>query len=200
MAKKIFTGFVYKSNKEIFMTEINFKSTFRIPVTQPGMNAAKKKSLKNMASEYKNSLAGNGNTGFVRVSIPENEDTNFVQQLKTIGCKIYQVFEKHNINKNEIDEYIKDALKNREFKQVGKQMKKASKKETGQSFLETKVNNKVDENLSEETVELTTELPKKNVSPRTKEGTRELIRQTPDYIRLKNQYGEEFVEAMYFGR
>ena len=44
------------------MTEVNFSSTFRIPVTQPGVNKAKKVKLKGLVDSY-GGLVGTGNTG-----------------------------------------------------------------------------------------------------------------------------------------
>lgn len=36
------------------MTEINFTSTYRIPISQPGVNAAKKAKLKELIGSYPN--------------------------------------------------------------------------------------------------------------------------------------------------
>ena len=55
------------------MTEVNFSSTFRIPVTQPGVNKAKKVKLKGLVDSY-GGLVGTGNTGYARVSIPNEKD------------------------------------------------------------------------------------------------------------------------------
>ena len=181
------------------MTEINFKSTYRIPITQAGMNSAKKKALKSMVLGYENSLVGNGNTGFARVSIPKSEDNIFVQKLKQIGCKIYQVFDEHNLNLSEIDEYIKDALNQRDFQQRGKQMKKGAsvKKHISSEKMFAEC---TPETRAQERAELAQIVPKKVVSPRTDEGKKEQLRKTPDYIRIKDKYGEEFAEVLFFGR
>lgn len=181
------------------MLEINFKSTYRIPITQAGMNSAKKKALKTMVSEYENSLVGNGNTGFARVSVPQAEDNAFVQKLKQIGCKIYQVFDEHNLNKSKIDEYIKDALERRNYQQCGKQMKKTSSIKNNQTS-ESAAFEYNQNTRAQERIELAKTLPKKVVSPRTEEAKKEKLRMTPGYINLKDKYGEEFAEVVFFGR
>ena len=75
------------------MTEINFTSTYRIPISQPGVNAAKKVKLKELIGSYPNGLIGNSKVGNARVSVADSEDENFVRKLKTIGYKIFQKFE-----------------------------------------------------------------------------------------------------------
>ena len=180
------------------MTEINFKSTYRIPITQANMNSAKKKALKAMISGYENSIVGKGNSGFARVSVTKEEDSIFVQKLKQIGCKVFQIFEEHNISKYEIDEYIKEALKMREFKQIGKQMKGSAEKKAKKNIQKPSLIAETKESQPS-IVNATQIVPKKTVSPRTKEGKLDKIRQTPDYIRIKSKYGEEFAEAVFFG-
>ena len=65
----------------------------------------------------------NGNQGNVRVSIRKRLDEGFEQKLKQIGFKVFQKFEKHNIPKTNgiMDDYIKEELKNGNYKQFGKQ-------------------------------------------------------------------------------
>ena len=58
------------------MTEINFGSTYRIPITQAGVNAAKKAKLKELIQSYPNGLIGNSKVGNARVSMPDSEDQN----------------------------------------------------------------------------------------------------------------------------
>ena len=55
------------------MTEINFTSTYRIPISQPGVNAAKKAKLKELIGSYPNGLIGNSKVGNARVSVADNE-------------------------------------------------------------------------------------------------------------------------------
>lgn len=58
------------------MTDINFTSTYRIPITQAGINSAKKAKLKELVLSYPNGLCGNSKVGNARVSIPDSEDAN----------------------------------------------------------------------------------------------------------------------------
>lgn len=105
---------------------INFTSTYRIPITQAGTNNAKKDKLRNLVSLYPNSIVSKQKTGFARLSIPNTEDTKFEGKLKGIGYKVFQKFDGENVPKDLLDEYIKEALKYGDFHQKGKQ--KAPKK------------------------------------------------------------------------
>lgn len=105
---------------------INFTSTYRIPITQAGTNNAKKDKLRNLVSLYPNSIVSKQKTGFARLSIPNTEDAKFEGKLKGIGYKVFQKFDGENVPKDLLDEYIKEALKYGEFQQKGKQ--KAPKK------------------------------------------------------------------------
>lgn len=73
------------------MTEVNFSSTFRIPVTQPGVNKAKKVKLKGLVDSY-GGLVGTGNTGYARVSIPNEKDESFPQKIKKRWLQSFSSF------------------------------------------------------------------------------------------------------------
>lgn len=108
------------------MTEINFTSTYRIPITQAGINPAKKEKLRELVSPYPNKLVSKSNTGTVRISIPDEDDAKFIKNLKAIGYKIFQIFEGEDIRRGKLDEYIKDRLALGEYQQIGKQKKRLS--------------------------------------------------------------------------
>lgn len=111
------------------MTEISFGSTYRIPLVEQNITPAKRESLKKIAKGYQNVLYPKGNNGYVRVSIRKRLDEGFEQKLRQIGFKVFQKFERHNVPKTNglMDEYIKESLDSRNYKQFGKQMKKAPK-------------------------------------------------------------------------
>ena len=116
-----------KENKmQVQKTQNNnttFGSTYRIPLVEQNISSAKREALKKMASKYQNVLFPNGNQGYVRVSIRKRLDERFEQQLRQLGFKVFQKFEKHNVPKtnNKMDDYIKEELKNGNYKQYGKQ-------------------------------------------------------------------------------
>ena len=105
------------------MSEISFGSTYRIPLVAQNITPAKRDALKTMASKYQNVLYPNGNQGNVRVSIRKRLDEGFEQKLRQLGFKVYQKFSRHNVPKTagKMDNYIKESLKNNDYRQYGKQ-------------------------------------------------------------------------------
>ena len=105
------------------MTEISFKSTYSIPLTEQNVTVAKRELLKKMASKYQNVMYPKGNDGNVRVSIRKRLDNKFLQNLKGIGFRVFKVFERHNVPKTagKMDGYIRQELKSGNYKQYGKQ-------------------------------------------------------------------------------
>lgn len=191
------------------MTEINFTSTYRIPITQAGVNAAKKARLKELIQSYPNGLIGNSKVGNARVSMPDSEDATFIQKLKTIGYKVYQKFEGENIPKDEIDVYIKERLDNRNYNQIGKKMKRMSREMKERRKYENSFDAPPKVVKKEEVVEEIqpiqankelVKVAKKNSAQEVdQKASMERIKQTPGYIKCKEQYGEEFANAVYFG-
>lgn len=193
------------------MTEINFTSTYRIPITQPGVNAAKKARLKELIQSYPNGLIGNSKVGNARVSMADSEDAGFIQKLKTIGYKVYQKFEGENISKENLDGYIKERLDNRTYSQSGKKMKRMSREMKAQRRFERSFDaepetaaKEIIENPGQETKITNSNIEKqkaKPVSASQKSEQAEIVRikQTPGYIECKERYGEEFANAVYFG-
>ena len=92
-------------------------------MVEQNISPAKRDALKRMASKYQNVLYPKGNQGNVRISIRKRLDEDFEQNLRRIGFKVYQKFERHNIPKtnNLMDDYIKEELKSRNYRQFGKQ-------------------------------------------------------------------------------
>lgn len=199
------------------MTDINFTSTYRIPITQAGINSAKKAKLKDLVLSYPNGLCGNSKVGNARVSIPDSEDANFVQKLKRIGYKVFQKFEGENIDKEELDVFIKEKLDTRDYNQKGKKMKKLTREMRDKRRFERRFEvsdaekelAELDENIEKMTVEARKKGEVKNT---TNSGRRvyrgrserpeisdEEIKQLPKYLEYKEEYGEEFANAVFFG-
>lgn len=194
------------------MTEINFGSTYRIPITQAGVNAAKKAKLKELIQSYPNGLIGNSKVGNARVSMPDSEDQNFIRKLKGIGYKVFQKFEGEDVSKENLDAFIKEKLDTRDFSLKGKQAKRMS--------TSLKQQRRYDRNLTlpEKTVEVTENIdevetiaqkmnkPKSQPTPPKEHEvfgqpvkTQDEIRATQGYIDTVKAYGKEFAEALYFG-
>ncbi len=191
------------------MTEINFGSTYRIPITQAGVNKAKKAKLKELIESYPNGLIGKSKTGQARISVPDSEDNNFIAKLKAIGYKVYQKFEGDNIPKENIDTHIKTRLDIREFDQKGKNPQRLPK--------EIKAKRRFERNYTEPyKIETPEEISSRTSTERVEETKKEAIKQpksdveqpynrnakikeSKGYQELKEKYGEEFAEAVFFG-
>ncbi len=175
------------------MNDISFGSTFRIPITHAGINAAKKQKLKTLILSYPNGLIGNNKTGYARVSIANVEDAQFLRRLKGIGYKVYQKFDGENIDKNNLDTFIKSKLDSRDFMQKGKNPDKLprqirEKKRYDRSF------NSFDD-LKPQLTDNVSEV-EKTVS---KKLTPDEIRLSDDYKNTVKNYGKEFAEVLFFG-
>ena len=187
------------------MTEINFTSTYRIPITQAGINSAKKTRLKELIESYPNGLIGKSKTGNARISIPDSEDATFIGKLKKIGYKVYQKFEGENITKDKIDVFIKERLDSRNYHQKGKNPQKLSRSVKEQRRYERRLDEKpFEEKPVEEVIEEIKPQPKtqeigvyKELQLTEKE--KDIIRKSPGDIKLKSEEGSEFADAVYFG-
>ena len=146
---------------------ISFGSTYRIPITQAGINSAKKAKLKELVESYPNGLCGKSKTGHARVSIANSEDASFIQKLKRIGYKVYQKFEGENIDKEEIDRHIKTLLDNREFTQKGKSPKRMSTALKNKRDFDRNFTPKTQEENFDNFVEEIVAVPEKTQSPKT---------------------------------
>lgn len=176
------------------MAEINFTSTYRIPITQAGVNSAKKLKLKQLIESYPNGLIGNSKVGNARVSLPNNEDDKFIKQLKTIGYKTYQKFDGENIPKENLDMFIKENLDTRNYNQIGKNKKRMNRE------LREKV--RYERSYTEPTkAETQAQQLEKPLSKKEAEELRkaDIRANNSDYLKLKAEEGEAFAEAVFFG-
>ena len=186
------------------MTEVNFGSTFRIPVTQPGVNKAKKVKLKGLIDSH-GGLVGTGNTGYARVSIPNEKDESFLRKLKSIGYKVFQKFEGENLSRKNMDDYIKTCLDARDYQQVGKQKAKKSPVKSKLKYMDYASENKFEMPIQDIKQEKAVITPKEIVEE-TKFFNREAadmehqnrIRNSESYKDILARYGEEAAEAIFF--
>lgn len=208
------------------MSDISFGSAYRIPITQAGVNAAKKAKLKTLIESYPNGLIGKSKTGYARVSVPESEDANFIGKLKAIGYKVFQKFDGDNISKENLDTFIKEKLNAKDFAQKGKQASRMSKEMKAQrrferkyippvdrKHLDTQADIEADVQLNNLSEKISSVKPEKrqDVADKTKKIDVKLekapksvlendkIRESAKYLEIKEKYGEEFAEAVYFG-
>lgn len=208
------------------MSDISFGSAYRIPITQAGVNAAKKAKLKTLIESYPNGLIGKSKTGYARVSVPDSEDANFIGKLKAIGYKVFQKFDGDNISKENLDTFIKEKLNAKDFAQKGKQASRMSKEMKAQrrferkyippvdrKHLDTQTDIEADVQLNNLSEKISSVKPEKrqDVADKTKKIDEKLekapksvlendkIRESAKYLEIKEKYGEEFAEAVYFG-
>lgn len=208
------------------MSDISFGSAYRIPITQAGVNAAKKAKLKTLIESYPNGLIGKSKTGYARVSVPDSEDANFIGKLKAIGYKVFQKFDGDNISKENLDTFIKEKLNAKDFAQKGKQASRMSKEMKAQrrferkyippvdrKHLDTQADIEADVQLNNLSEKISSVKPEKrqDVAYKTKKIDEKLekapksvlendkIRESAKYLEIKEKYGEEFAEAVYFG-
>ena len=181
------------------MTEINFTSTYRIPITQAGVNSAKKLKLKQLIESYPNGLIGNSKVGNARVSMPNNEDDKFIKQLKTIGYKTYQKFDGENIPKENLDMFIKENLDTRNYNQIGKNKKRMSRELREKVRYERSYTEPAKAETQAKQLEEVT--GKKPLSKKEAEELRkaDIRANNPSYLKMKEEEGEAFAEAVFFG-
>lgn len=197
------------------MTDINFTSTYRIPISQAGVNAAKKAKLKELIQSYPNGLIGSSKVGNARISVPDSEDANFIAKLKTIGYKVYQKFEGDNLPKGKIDAFIRENLTARTYAQKGKSPERLSRKIREQRRYErslTKAEEPPVENVSDvkppvvkkEPVKKQIEIPEQTIGVfgdmTFTEQEKAFIRESSCYRQLVKEKGKEYAEAVYFGQ
>lgn len=179
------------------MSQISFGSTFRIPITQAGTNNAKKEKLRALTESYENGLIGKSKTGYARVSVPDCKDDEFVSKLKGIGYKVFQKFEGENISKENLDYFIKEKLDARDYNQKGKKMKRMSREMKMERRYEKSIDAPKNKKMSQK-AELNDDAT--NINNEVEISMRNKIRNSADYIRIKDAYGEEAAEQIFFGR
>ena len=92
------------------MTDVSFKSTYKIPMTQWGVNNTKKILLKSMISSYPNGIITKGKDSCALISIPDKKDTTFLRKLRKLGFLEFKQMEGENIKKDSLVDYVKNTL------------------------------------------------------------------------------------------
>ena len=176
------------------MSEINFGSTYRIPITQQGINKSKKIQLKSLIGAY-GGLVGTGNTGFARVSMTNNKDESFLRKLRKIGYRIFQEFKGENLPNKDIDEYIKTCLDNRDYKQYGKQKAPVINKSVKLKYQDYTDDSFIGKINSQENEYKPIHFVKKHKSERAEQNR---IRNSESYKDIVERYGKEAAEIIFF--
>lgn len=91
------------------MSEISFKSTFKIPVSQWGINNTKKLYLKSLVGSY-NGIVTKGKDNYAVVSISDKKDKDFIYKLRRLGYLQFAKCEGEKIPKESLLEYEKKML------------------------------------------------------------------------------------------
>ena len=87
------------------MSEISFGSTFKIPVSQWGINNTKKIKLKSLVGAY-NGIVTKGKDNYAVLSIPDKKDKNFLYKLRSLGYFQFEQFEGEKIPKESLLDYV----------------------------------------------------------------------------------------------
>jgi len=214
--------FLKQKRRNLMNSIVSFGSTYRIPVTQAGVNSAKKEKLRDLILSYPNGLIGKSKTGHARISVPDSEDANFIAKLKKIGYKVFQKFEGNNIPKEDLDEYIKLRLDTMDYAQRGKSPKRMSTLLKNKRRYERNYTPKIVEQQSKDAAQelsfvspedekffktldsMETESLKPSIDTKRKgygirgDKTMEEIMATDDYKKCVEEYGVDFANAVYF--
>lgn len=111
---------------------ISFTSSYRFPMTQPGVNRAKRELLKPelekcahkiTSFQIPNTGAGNG-----RISVKEVYDGFVEGMLKRLGFKRYQKLPLHDASIEDVDAAVRNLSKTNDYQQKGMQKKAVKNK------------------------------------------------------------------------
>lgn len=94
------------------MSEISFRSTFKIPISQWGINNTKKLRLKSLVNSY-NGIVAKGKDNYAVLSIPDTKDKGFLCKLTSLGYFQFEKITGEKIPKESLIEYITKKLSER---------------------------------------------------------------------------------------
>ncbi len=106
---------------------ISFTSSYRFPMTQPGVTRFKRECLKPELLKYPDKIGAfqipNSGKGNGRISVKEVYDGFVEGLLKRFGFKRYQKFPIHDASIQDVDAAAKNLIKTNEYQQKGMQKK-----------------------------------------------------------------------------
>ncbi len=82
------------------MSQISFKSSYKIPVSQWGINNTKKLQLKSLVSSYAGKFCGKGQDSFAVLTIPDKKDMNFLRKLRKLGYYQFEMYDNADFPEN----------------------------------------------------------------------------------------------------
>lgn len=88
------------------MSEISFGSSYKIPVSQWGINNTKKMQFKSIVGSYAGKIVGKGNDSFAVLSIPDKKDRSFIEKIRKLGYYKIEMFDNADV-----PEELKNILK-----------------------------------------------------------------------------------------
>lgn len=112
---------------------ISFTSSYRFPMTQPGVSRFNRESLKPELMKHLDKVGAfqipNTGKGNGRISVAEKYDSFMEGLLKKFGFKRYQKFPLHDVSIEEVDKAVKKMHVTGDYVQKG--MQKAPMKKNG---------------------------------------------------------------------
>lgn len=106
---------------------INFTSSYRFPMTQPGVNRFKRESLEPELMKHLEKISSlqlpNTGKGYGRISVKEKYDGFLEGILKRFGFKRYQKLPLHDASIEQVDEAVRNLSKTNDYQQKGMQKK-----------------------------------------------------------------------------
>lgn len=106
---------------------INFTSSYRFPMTQPGVTRFKRESLEPELMKHADKIGAfkipNTGKGNGRISVKEAYDGFVEGLLKRFGFKRYQKFPLHDASIDDVDAAVKNFVKTNDYQQKGMQKK-----------------------------------------------------------------------------
>ena len=82
------------------MSEVSFRSSYKIPVSQWGVNNTKKIQFKSIIGSYAGKICGKGKDAFAILSISDKKDKSFIDKIRKLGYYQFEMFDNNNFPEN----------------------------------------------------------------------------------------------------